>query len=84
VYEKLHNKFTSTYPAEWGASSVMGIVAWAKNSTNSSSARRLSAATAAHLGERTKSQSETSERANKCLLSKQIIFKLFHQKFPLH
>lgn len=26
----------------------------------------------------------TRRRANKCLLCKQIIFKLFHQKFPLH
>lgn len=67
VYEKLHNKLTSTYfPEEFripegerklGVHQLLQIVVVIR-------------------------QQET--RANKCLLCKQITFKLFHQKFPLH
>lgn len=68
MYEKLHNKFKSTYSR--------GIWKEKKCFCSESLGATAGAAAAHRIGKET--------RANKCLLCKQIIFKLSHQKFPLH
>lgn len=73
MYEKLHNKFTSTYSRGISRKSFSK----GEKSICASTSHGATAACSTYTNKK-----ET--RANKCLLCKQIIFKLFHQKFPLH
>jgi hypothetical protein len=75
VYEKLHNKFTSTYPRRAAAMECFRKETSTKNSNGSSSARRDSGATAAHLSshEHAKSRQRDEEQINVCCANKSFL-----------